>query len=72
MFNWDRSNLARRAATLAATFTPEEFARLRLLREQYETNRNCREYCLDLRRLQFVRWLVENGRISEGVAETYS
>ncbi|HEX8036695.1 MAG TPA: hypothetical protein VF510_22750 [Ktedonobacterales bacterium] len=67
MFLWEKANQTRRAATLAASFTPEEFARLYLLREQYETSRDCGEFGLDERRLRFARWLVEQGRLNDGV-----
>jgi hypothetical protein len=67
MFTWERANELQRDATLAATFTPEEFIRLQALREQYETSQDCGEFGLDERHLRFARWLVEHGRLSEEV-----
>lgn len=53
-------------ATLDAdAFTPEQRQRLLALRERAQTQPDVGEFGLDLRRLQFARWLVETGRLSE-------
>jgi hypothetical protein len=71
MFLWNRTNHFWRAATLAATaaatFTPAEIAHLRVLRQQYETKGECWELGVDMRRRRLARWLVEQGRLGEGV-----
>lgn len=72
MFVWEQGNRARRASTLAASFTPEEFARLVVLRERYETSRDCEEYGLDVRRLCFVQksWRCMTSGIHEPLPRT--
>lgn len=67
MFTWNKANQTLRASALAATFTPEEFAHFHALREQFQIDQDCGEFGLDEARLQFARWLVEHGRLSEGI-----
>jgi hypothetical protein len=55
--------------TLENAFSPTELAHLRALRDQYAATRTCVQMGLDERRLGFVRWLVEHGRIGEGIGE---
>ena len=71
MFMWQQSNQTPRASVVAAAFTPEEVARLRELREEYEAYQACREFGLDPRRLHFARWLVQQGRLNEGIEGTH-
>ena len=59
------SEQAHRAA-LASAFTQEGVARVEALRATCEATHDCGEFGLDLRRLRYVRWLVEHGRIGEG------
>ncbi len=74
MFSWDYAGKlwqdddeTRGTVVPAAVFTAEEFVRLHKLRERYKIAGDCDEFGLDARRLRYVRWLVENGRIGEGV-----
>lgn len=55
--------------TLAQTdmFTPEERLRLETLRARYEATDDCGEFGLDEAWLLYTRWLVQHGRIGEGV-----
>jgi hypothetical protein len=48
-------------------FTPEQLARLRALRAAYHENPTLAELGLDLRRLEFARWLVARGMLNEGL-----
>ncbi len=66
-FAWETSAEARQAIVLTSTFTPEEIMCLRALRERYQATCDSDEFGLDVRRLRYARWLVEHGRISEGV-----
>lgn len=50
---------------LGCEFTPQEAARLAALYEQYRTRPDYGELGLDIRRLEFARWLVRTGRLSE-------
>jgi hypothetical protein len=52
---------------LGGKFTAEEAARLRDLRDNFHEHAEYLERVLDERRLGFVRWLIETGRISESV-----
>ena len=57
-----------KATELGHEFTPQEAARLAALYEQYRTQPDYGELGLDIRRLQFARWLVRTGRLSEEFA----
>jgi hypothetical protein len=48
-----------------AGFRGTEIDRLLQLREQYEAEKTQREVPLILRRLEFIRWLVRTGRLTE-------
>ncbi len=48
-------------------FAEGEMQRLSKLRQDY-TEREKRQALADHRRLEFVRWLVTNGRLSEQIA----
>ena len=49
--------------------TAQEIQRLSLLRRAYVTNETD-QAPVDLSRLQFIRWLVEHGRMSEQCARS--
>ncbi len=75
MYPWERmrnqrseSQASRRPAAVATTFTPEEIAKLATLRTHLQSRAVSIELGLDDRRLAFARWLVEHGKLSEGVA----
>lgn len=68
MFAWERAGIALQKATgLDQCFTPEEASRLTELQQRYRTQQY-REHELDVRRLEFARWLVRTGRLSEDIA----
>lgn len=48
-------------------FVDGEVQRLNKLRQDY-TEREKRQEIADLRRMEFIRWLVNNGRLSDQVA----
>jgi hypothetical protein len=52
-------------------FIPEQIDRLRQLRSLY-TKRELVEITKELRRLEFARWLVYTGRLTEKFPETSS
>jgi hypothetical protein len=54
---------------LTGNFTPEELARLNALRASFQSRAEYLERVIDDRRLEFARWLLEHGRLSEGDAE---
>jgi len=58
-----------RPAMLTGNFTPEELARLNALRTDFHGRAEYLERVIDDRRLEFARWLVENGKLSEGDVE---
>lgn len=69
MFAWERAGAAlQRATALDPSFTPEEASRLTDLQKRYRTQQY-REHGLDARRLEFARWLIRTGRLSEDIAE---
>jgi hypothetical protein len=55
--------------TLGDTFTPEELSRLDALRQNFYTHAEYLERVIDDRRLEFARWLLDNGKLSEGIDE---
>jgi hypothetical protein len=59
-----------RWAELDFCFTPDEICRLIDLRRRYAELVRYREQGLDVRRLEFARWLARTGRLSEGMAAT--
>lgn len=59
--------LTRPAAVRGEDLPVTVLARLCELREHTLTRRICQEFGLDERRLLYVRWLVEHGRIGEGI-----
>jgi len=52
-----------------AGFTAQEIQRLYLFRQAYVTNEKDQAPA-DLSRLQFIRWLVEHGRMSDQCARS--
>lgn len=48
-------------------FVDGEVQRLNKLRQDY-TEREKRQEIADLRRMEFIRWLVNNGRLSDQIA----
>jgi hypothetical protein len=52
---------------LGGNFTTEEAARLRALRENFHTHAEYQERILDEQRIEFVRWLIETGRLRESL-----
>lgn len=46
-------------------FTPEEAIRISHLQGQYRTAPVCYKFDINYRRLEFARWLVENGHLDE-------
>jgi hypothetical protein len=52
---------------LGSNFTAEEAARLQCLRENFHVHAEYLERIIDERRIEFVRWLIATGRISEAV-----
>ena len=52
-------------AMLDGNFTTDEVARLEHLREHFHDHVEYLERLLDERRIEFVRWLIETGRLSE-------
>lgn len=54
-----------RRATLDAGFTSTERERLFALRQDYAGHAEHSEWLFDAAELEFARWLVEHGRMSE-------
>lgn len=63
------SNNASLPATLGSNFTAEEMARLDILRQNFYLHAEYLERVIDDRRLEFGRWLLEHGKLSEGTVE---
>jgi hypothetical protein len=70
MMSQEYSNpLNGRPTTLGGNFTPEEVSRLISLRQTFASHSDYRESMIDERRLEFVRWLLDHGKLSEACAE---
>lgn len=69
MFVWQNKPMLKYApaatADLTAVFTEQELERLRALRARSCALQVSEEYGVDVRRLQFARWLVTHGRLHE-------
>jgi hypothetical protein len=69
----DRRGLASTAASdedgerLAGEFTPDEVAQLIALRAHFQAYPDHPDAISALRRLEFARWLAQNGRLNEGM-----
>lgn len=61
------NNIAGRPATLGANFSTDEIARLVDLRRTVHEHTEFLERVIDQRRLEFARWLLDNGKLSEAV-----
>lgn len=49
-------------------FSVQEISRLRRLRKAYARKSELDQATLDLRHLEFVRWLVETGKLTDQLA----
>jgi len=56
-------------ATLGGNFTTDEVARLTSLRRNYHEHTEYLERVIDERRLEFARWLLDRGKLSEACPE---
>jgi hypothetical protein len=54
---------------LSDMFTPDELSRLDALRQNFYTHAEYLERVIDDRRLEFARWLLDHGKLSEGANE---
>jgi hypothetical protein len=54
-----------RPATLSGNFTADEVARLSNLRRNFHSHADYLRRVLDDRRLEFARWLLENGKLDD-------
>lgn len=60
-----QNNVTGRPATLGANFSADEIARLVDLRRTVHEHTEFLERVIDQRRLEFARWLLDNGKLSE-------
>lgn len=58
-----------RQTMLGSNFTTDEMTRLETLRKNYHNHAEYLERVIDDRRLEFARWLRDNGKLGEGAAE---
>lgn len=56
-------------AIMGSIFTAEELSRLSEMRQNYHTHAEYLERVIDDRRLEFGRWLLDHGKITEGIHE---
>jgi hypothetical protein len=56
-------------ATLNGNFTTDEVSRLTNLRRNYHEHTEYLERVIDERRLEFARWLLDRGKLSEACPE---
>lgn len=56
-------------AIMGSIFTAEELSRLTELRQNYHMHAEYLERVIDDRRLEFGRWLLDHGKITEGTTE---
>ncbi len=61
------NNIIGRPATLGANFSADEIDRLITLRRTVHEHTEFLERVIDQRRLEFARWLLDNGKLSEAV-----
>lgn len=59
------NNLNGPPATLRGNFTAEEVSRLTQLRGNFHVHSEYLERVTDERRLEFARWLLDHGKLSE-------
>lgn len=68
MLAWEHaSDTAARSQMAREALTQDEAQRLEALRERWSAQLECAELGLDLRRLQFARWLVQRGILTEEI-----
>ncbi len=58
-----------RPTMLGNNFSTDEMSRLEDLRQNYHNHAEYLERVIDDRRMEFARWLVENGKLGEGSAD---
>jgi hypothetical protein len=58
-----------RPATLGGNFSKDEVARLTNLRRNFYEHTEYLERVIDERRLEFARWLLDHGKLSEASAD---
>lgn len=58
-----------RPATLSGNFTADEVSRLTQLRSNFHAHAEYLERVIDERRLEFARWLLDHGKLSEACPE---
>lgn len=61
----DYSNNNGKPATLSGNFSVDEVARLTELRHNFFAHTEYLERVIDERRLEFARWLLDHGKLSE-------
>ncbi len=59
-----------RPTTLSGNFTADEVARLNDLRRNFHSHAEYLGRVLDDRRLEFARWLLENGKLDDQCPES--
>lgn len=62
------NNITGRPTTLGANFSSDEVARLVDLRRTVHEHTEYLERVIDQRRLEFARWLLDHGKLSEASA----
>jgi hypothetical protein len=63
------TNVNGRPVTLGNNFSTDEVERLIDLRRNFHAHTEYIERVIDSRRLEFARWLLDNGKISEAATE---
>ena len=63
------NNTNARPATLSGNFTADEVSRLTQLRSNFHAHAEYLERVIDERRLEFARWLLDHGKLSEACPE---
>ena len=63
------NNLPGGRTTLSGNFTADEVARLVDLRRNVHAHTEYLERVIDQRRLEFARWLLDHGKLSEACAD---
>lgn len=71
MMQQEHGNTLGRPATLGNNFTTEEVERLKSLRRNIHEHTEFLDRVIDARRLEFARWLLEHGKLTEACQEAY-
>jgi uncharacterized protein YcbK (DUF882 family) len=58
-----------RPTKLGGSFTPDELERLNTLARDFRGHAEHSEWMMDPMHLEFARWLVEHGRLSDGMED---